>query len=251
MLNRNLIDRRRAPLAALALLSFPLVAQDQPPPQMMVITTTTIKPEMRQQYEAYQKEVSAAYKKAGVASRSVWQTMLGDLTEFVSVYPIQDFGAMDGDSPVVKAVGQEKADELLRRSSPMLTSVHRGLLFARPDLSIMKEGGPQLLPYAVIVRITVVPGRDSDYDHWAKHEMLPANKQGGAAQLLVFDALFNGSTEHVVVYPIEKMAALNAGPPSWKMEGGRAAAEKMGARTNGIVADEKLTIARYRADLSY
>ena len=242
---------RRAPLAALALLSFPLVAQNQPAPQILVLTITTIKPDMRQQYEAFQKEVTAAYKKAGVANRYVWQTVMGDLTEYFSSYPIQDFSAMDGESVFVKALGQQKADDLLRRGATMWTSIRRGVLFERPDLSVYKEGTPQILPLALIFQTTVVPGRESDYEHWLGHESIPANKQGGLKQLWSYQALFNGTSEYVSLYPMEKMATLNAGQPSWKMEGGRAASDKMEARIHGLVADTKMSIAQYRADLSY
>ena len=80
---------------------------------------------------------------------------------------------------------------------------------------------------------------------------MPASKQGGATQMWVYQSLFNGRSEYVTLYPIDKMATLNAGPPSWKMQGGRAAADKMDARSEGLVADGSLSILRYRADLSY
>ena len=243
----------RAALCSLALACVPAKGQNPPAPQILVMTTTTIKPDMRAAYEAYQKEITAIYKKAGVPMRSVWQTVLGDLTEYVSVYPIQDFGAFDGPTPVAKVVGQEKAAELLKRAGQYLTSVHRGILFAQPDLSILPKegGGPTQSGYAVIEQLVPTAGRSGDLEHWIKTEAVPADRQGGAKQLWTYQALFDGSPSYVFVYPLDNMAALNAGPPAWKMDGGRAAAEKMAGRLNGIVSAEKLSISQYRADLSY
>jgi hypothetical protein len=243
----------RAALCALALSCWPAEGQNPPAPQILVITTTTIKPDMRVPYEAYQKELTAIYKKAGVPMRSVWQTVMGDLTEYVSVYPIKDFGAFDEPTPVAKVVGQEKATELLKRGGQYLTSVHRGILFAQPDLSIAPKegGGPTQSGYAVISWLVPTAGRSAELEHWIKAEAVPADRQGGAKQRWTYLAFFDGTPSYVTVYPLDNMAALNAGPPSWKMDGGRAAAEKMAGRLNGIVSDQKLGISRYRADLSY
>src|SRR5258708_30268890 len=69
--------------------------QTAPSPEWSVITTTQIKPEFRQEYEAVQKEVSAAYKKAGIPYRYVVQTILGDVEEDVSIAPISKLADMD------------------------------------------------------------------------------------------------------------------------------------------------------------
>src|ERR1700693_1089983 len=90
---------------ALALSIVPAVtAQSTSAPEWSVVTITTIKPEMRSEYEAWQKEVSAAYKKAEVPSRAVLQTVLGDLFEYVAVAPLAHFVNMDGPSPLERAL---------------------------------------------------------------------------------------------------------------------------------------------------
>jgi hypothetical protein len=240
----------RAAACALAIACLSAAAENPPAPRLMVITTTTIKPDARASYEAYMGEVTGMFKKAGVPMRGVWQTAMGDLLEYVTVYPIGKFADLDGDTPQQKILGKEKAAEMLRRAGTYLTSVHRGVLFERPDLSIMKDGGGPTA-YAVVVRYSVAPGRFSDFEHWLKTEGMPANRQGGAKQMWSYQGLFNGSAEYILVYPIDTMAQLDQGPPSWRMEGGRAAAERMANRLHGIVTDEKLSIARYRPDLSY
>lgn len=60
------------------------------------MTTFHIKPDFRTEFEASQKEITAAYKKAGVAYRVVVQTMFGDLMEYTSIAPIANFAESDG-----------------------------------------------------------------------------------------------------------------------------------------------------------
>ena len=68
-----------------------LRAQTESKPKWSLITFTSIKPEMRSEYEAWQKQLSAAYKKAEVPSRTVVQTIMGDLFEYVSIAPLAKF----------------------------------------------------------------------------------------------------------------------------------------------------------------
>ncbi len=109
---------RRITLAGVLLtlaLSVPLslAAQDQPKPQWSVVTMTTIKPDARAEYEAWQKQITAAYKKAEVPSRTVVQTIMGDLFEYISLAPITKFADLDGATPVERALGKESAAALL------------------------------------------------------------------------------------------------------------------------------------------
>jgi hypothetical protein len=67
-------------VATLALSAIPSVfAQSTPAPEWSVVTVATIKPDMRSDFEAFQKAITAAYKKAEVPSRAVLQTVMGDL----------------------------------------------------------------------------------------------------------------------------------------------------------------------------
>src|SRR3989442_559592 len=103
-------------LAAFALANVQtLVAQSEPAPKWSVVTITTIKPEMRTEYETWQKQLTAAYKRAEVPSRAVLQTVMGNLYEYVSVFPIAHFADMDGPSPVERALGKEEAANLMRK----------------------------------------------------------------------------------------------------------------------------------------
>lgn len=247
MVNR-LTHTRGWMLTALTAVTLPLLAQDMPKPQWISVVTTHVKPEMRQQYEAYQKELSAAYKKAN-RPRYVWVEFAGDLTEYASVVPIANLAEFDGDSPVQTALGKDAAADLMRRGSQFITSARREVLVARPDLGLNGEGSPAPV-YAVLERTVINAGRNRDYEHWVTAEFNPAMKKGGVASLDVYESIFGGDGDYVMVMPMSKIGMLDAGHPAWKMDGGRAAAEAMFDRLNGIAASGKTMILRFRADLS-
>ena len=225
-------------------------AQDMPKPQWVVVTVSKIKPDMRLQYEGFQKELSAAYKKANVPYRVMYQNIFGDLSEYTSVYPIPDFANMDGDSPTVRALGNDRSAELIRKGSQYLNDVRRTVLVMRPDLSVM-EKTPRLLAYAVVSRLTLAVGKEHDFDQWMQSEFNPAMKTGGVTQIFTYQQVFGGSPDYVSITPLDKLAVIDAGHPAWKMEGGRAAADKMFARTAGIVTSGDTNIVRLRPDLGY
>src|SRR5258708_7283598 len=191
-----------------------LVAQDKAPapkgPEWSYVSIYKIKPEKRADFEAIQKEVSAAYKQAGVPFRVVWQTTFGDINEYVSASPLANFAAMDGDSPVVKALGKDKSADLLRRSSATLNSVTRVATINRADLSTgLGPAGPPA--YAVIMLTHVAPGRTQEYEAWLKSEYVPAFKKGGG-EYYVEQAIFGGGPDlYVSASPIPNMATIDAG----------------------------------------
>src|SRR5260370_26040102 len=98
--------------------------QTPPSPEWSVITTTQIRPEFRQEFEAVQKEISAAYKKADVPYRYVVQTILGDLEEYVSIAPLGKLAEMDGPSALVKAMGDAGSQRILRTIGGYHNSPH-------------------------------------------------------------------------------------------------------------------------------
>ena len=124
-------------IAACTFLSF---AQEQKGPQWSVVTVVHVKPDMTANYEAYQKDLSAAYKKAGL-SRVVVQTVVGNLNEYVSIVPLKKLADLSGDSPVDRAVGPEAAAALRHKRAGLYDEVRRVITMDRPDLSL-RAGAP-------------------------------------------------------------------------------------------------------------
>ncbi|MDP8981335.1 MAG: hypothetical protein M3O35_12180 [Acidobacteriota bacterium] len=228
-----------------------LSAQDKAPkgPEWNYITIYKVKPEKRLEFEGIQKEVSAAYKQAGVPFRAVWQTTFGDINEYVSASPLVNFAAMDGDSPLVKALGKDKSADLLRRSAATLNSATRVATMTRADLSTgAGRSGPPA--YAVIILTHVASGRALEYEAWLKSDYVPAFKKGGG-EYYVEQAVFGGGPDlYVSASPIPNMATLDGGPPTWKSVG-VAGAAKMQAKMAGIITSLELSVSRFRTELSY
>jgi hypothetical protein len=225
--------------------------QENAKPSWTLITIFKIRPEMRSEFESMQKEISAAYKQAGAGSRTVWQDFLGDANTYTAVTSIPNFAAFDGPMPLNKALGQDRADALRKRLSSTITDLRRMVVENKMDLSMVGESY-QPLPYAVVAEARALPNRDKEYEGWIKQEFLPAMKQGGIKELYTMRVVFGATGgDYVMVVPVPNMAAIDQGHPAWKMEGGRAAAEKMFARGHDLSEPGEVSIVRYMPEASY
>lgn len=219
-------------------------------PKWSLVVITTIKPDARSEYEAWQKEMTAAYKKADVPSRAVLQTVMGDLFEYISVTPLSHFADMDGASPVERALGKEGAAALLRRGGTYLTSAHRIASQAMDDLSIRSQA-PENAPFALVTSIHLVSGKSPDYEAWMKNEYLPAVKKAEIKNFWVSRTVFGGDpNERVTVRLMKNMAEIDNGPVITKALGAEGARKLMSGAT-GIVGSVEYRIVQYRPDLSY
>lgn len=239
------------PMASALLLAHASLAQNnQPAPELSLVTIYKIKPDMRAEFEAGQKELSAAYRKAEVPSRMVMQTVLGDLLGYVSVTPLSKFADMDGTSPVVRALGQEEAARLLRRVGATFTSAQRLVSVDRPDLSIMTSN-EQPGETALVIGITAAPGRMMDLEAIMKGELMAACKKAGVKHMWVSDVIFGGEGGmKVVVVPVEKMAAFDLKSPMERALGAEGA-RKLEAKMSTTIAHEEFSVLRMRPDLSH
>ncbi len=210
--------------------------QTAPSPEWSVITTTQIKPEFRQEFEAVQKEVTAAYKKAGVPYRYVVQTILGDLEEYVSIAPISKLAEMDGPSPLVKALGDAGSQRLLRKIGGSIMSAHR-------VTTIPGE-------YGQVTTMRLAPGKGAEFTAFMKDDYLPAMRKADVANLWVSRPVFGGDlNERVTVRIMHKLAELDGGPPTTKALGAEGA-QKLSAKQARIVESVHLSIGHLRTDLS-
>jgi hypothetical protein len=201
------------------------------------------------EYEAWQKQLTAAYKKAEVPSRAVLQTMMGDLFEYVSVAPLAKFADMDGASPVERALGKEQAASLMRKGAGYITSARRLATLAMDDLSIQTPGPPD--PYALVIILRLLPTKVPEFAAWMKEEYLPAMKKAEVKNFWVSQPLFGGeSLERVTVRPMKSMAEIDSGPVVMRALGAEEA-RKLAARRAELIDSSQMRIMKYRADLSY
>jgi hypothetical protein len=222
---------------------------EAPPAEWSSVIITVIKPEAVAEYEAIQKEVTAAYKKAGVRSRTVLQTMFGNALEYISVTPIAKFAELDGTMPLDKALGTEGRVKLLRRVGALVVSRQRLASLANPELSIRTPGEP--LPYAQVTTYTLAPGKLPEFQSYMRDDFLPMARKGGITNLWVSRPIFGGeSMQRVVVRPMKMLGEIDEGPLARRVLGAEGA-QKLGAKTAGMFQSVQTRIVRYRADLSY
>ncbi len=237
-----------SPILAL-ILALPCISTGQtaPSPQWSVVTQTQIKPEFRAEYEAAQKEISAAYRKAGV-QRLVAQTLQGDLDEYLSIIPLGKFAEMDGPSVMETALGAAPSQQLLRKIGGYLIGVRRMTTLALNDVSIQTPGDAG--EYAVVASWRLAPGKGPDFTAFMKNDYLPAMRKADVANLWVSQMVFGGDlSDRVVVRPMHKLAEIDAGPLTTKAlgaDGARLLAIKQAA----IVESIHYTVSRLRLDLS-
>jgi hypothetical protein len=106
-------------------------------PAMVAVMRVVIKPDRVQEYLALQKsEVVPAYQKAGLTGIMFSRTRLGGPnTEFRRVVPVKGFAALDGEAPLVTAMGgQEAYQKYLAKVSPMLVQSELNLYRRAPEL---------------------------------------------------------------------------------------------------------------------
>ena len=221
-----------------------------PAQEWTVITTSHIKPEFRQEYEAGQKELTAAYIKGGAPYRIVLQTMLGDMMEYTTVVPLGKFAEFDAPTPVVKALGDMGSQKLLKRVGAYLMDVHRATELSMPDISIntpMENMGK----YAQVSIIRLFPGKAAEFASFMKDDYLPAMRKGDIANLWTSRPVFGGDlNERVTVMPMQRMAQLDGGPVLTKAVGADAA-RKINEKRNTIVESTRYMVVQVRTDLSH
>lgn len=241
------ILRGSAAVFALTLgLSSVASGQTQPAQQWSLVSTIHIKPEFRLEYEAAQKDVSAAYKKAGLP-RLVVQTILGDVNEYISIAPLAKFAEMD--SPSLLSTPSTLPEPLLKKVTGYMTSFHRETSLDLPDISIrtdMDNPGS----YAHVTVFHLAPGKAGAFTQFMKDDYLPAMRKADIANLWLSRPIFGGDlSDRVMVRPLHKLAELDGGPVLIKALGAEAAA-KINAKQSEIVESSHYTVVRVRPELS-
>ena len=216
-----------------------------------VITITSVKPGMQEQYEAGMKEVAAAFKKAGVPSRAVLQSVMGDAFEYVSVYPIASFAEYEARPfPAEQALGKEGWASLREKLVSCAASVHRLTAMELEEPKIQTEM-KEPAPYGIVQFMRVAPGRGPEFESWLKNDYFPVMKKAEVKNLSVSRNIFGASpNEYVLVRVVDKLTEIDAGPPAAKVLGTEGM-NKLMAKTAGLVVSSENRIYHYRSDLSY
>ena|ERR1700676_3891655 len=245
---RNLIKSGIA--AAVLALSIPAVCSAQANgPTWLRFQTTRVRPEMRQEYEGYMKQIAAAYKKTSVPFFITYQNVAGDLTEFTSVLRLMKFGDMDGPNPLLKVIGEDAMANLGRSEARCEISVLRYYSLPMEDLTISK-GAPAGTLW-MLTRTFVNAGKFPEYQAWLKNDYKPAMEKAGVTQLRVSRPIFGLPGGEIQTIRMLKDFGEIDGGPILNQKLGADGARALNAKTNGMVRATTNTLIRIRPDLSY
>lgn len=229
-----------APVASLA---------QSDPPELWTLITIEIEADMVREFEELQKELNAAYKKAGMTERRISQVIRGPATEYYIAEPVSKFASYDEPALMAKAMGETGAAQWVARVTKCVKNRRVDTLEARPDLSIpLAEGrSPKLM---ILRTYDNLPGRYPDYNNWLTSKWVPAMKKAGMNGVFYYRNAFGGSQRswYVVSY-VDSWAAFDGEHPVLRDLGEEAYRELrtgVGAMTHGPVRK----ILRPRPDLS-
>jgi hypothetical protein len=225
-------------------------AQSDVQPRWTDSTTTKVKPEMRQEFEGYLKQLMAAYEKAGTPWFLTLENLAGDTTEYTTVVPVMKFGDLDGPSVVVRVLGEVGSEHLSRNIARCYTAQTRQYATPRTELEINKHDVPMGI-YWVETSTLAAPGRMGDYLNWLQNEYRPALEKAGVAHFQVSQPIFGAvAGEIVTTRMLKNLAEIDGGPVLSKAldeEGARA----VNAKSVPLVSSSNTRIVRVRTDLSY
>ena len=238
-------------IAVAGLSASPVLSQAPPAPELLALNVVTVKPDMLRAYVDLQKsEIIPALQKGGQMSRGTWRTAtFGDPFMFAHVSPIRGFDQYDGQSPMVKALGQEGYQALLAKLRPMITSQKMYALRTRPDLSYHADGAAEQ-PMAILTVVHVQPTKLLDFETFIKGEWIPALKKGGGKGYSVVQVLYGGgTTEFHTLVGIDKYADLASHPVTKAL--GEDGLTKLMAKSGGFASSIERNVIRLDPELSF
>jgi hypothetical protein len=218
-----------------------------------LVRITQVKPEMASEWLAIQKnEVNPALKKAGVASRTVLETVLGNPYEYVSITPFSNYSELDGDNPVVKALGQEGAARLLAKTRRCIVSQSTFVSTRVEDSTSMPKTAPAVWTSA---RYRVNPGKNQDYENFLKTDIMPVYAKAKAAGKITGYSLSRrgpgaNTRDRTMVTYSDKIASMEAGTALTQMIGQEATAKLM-AKGASLASLVEVVVRKRVPDLSY
>jgi hypothetical protein len=212
------------------------------------VQVVRLKPDMVTEWLNLQRtEVIPAQKKAGVTSRTTLVTSVGESFEYLIITPFPEWSAMDGDSPLVKALGAEGAAQLNAKLRRCILVQSNYMVNRQDSLSIPAADAPV---WNTVIR-EFAPGKQAEYLAFYKREVLPALQKAKAAGKIAGSTLATRGRgapagEFVEVTLFSKFGDMQGANPL----GAEVAAQL--AQKSAALATTKMTVVRRRlADLSY
>jgi hypothetical protein len=113
------------------------IVKDSVTPTMAVITTVHAAVGKGPDFESWLKnDLVPGLRKSEIDGYWVHQTVFGgDVGEWTNLTLVRNYADLDGEGPLIRALGRENAAKIIAKSSPFIVSVERSIARTRPDLS--------------------------------------------------------------------------------------------------------------------
>jgi hypothetical protein len=209
-----------------------------------------VKPDMLNEWLDLEKnEVIPAQKKGGLASRTTYQTLRGNVFEYVNVTPFDKYAVFDGTSPQVKALGAEGSARLGAKLRKCEESVQVFVSSPLADLSNLPSG--DIPAIAVYTRVRVADGKMQEYLNFVKTELLPLYKKANVRFTVVQRGLGANANDLTQVRSVgDKYADFDAGSVLTRALGAEGAT-KLLAKSAGMATLVEQVVRRRVPDLSF
>ncbi len=245
--------RSMAKLFAICILALqPMAVAQQPSADRdLRVLLVSVKPDMLDEWtDLVKHEVLPALKKAGIASVTTMQTVLGNVNEFQILTPLDKMSTLDLPPNLDRALGKEAGARLSAKLRKCTMSSRSYLV---TSVGAMSNPAPadKTYPVRVYTRYRINPGKEAEYENIIKTEVLPQYKKAGIPMTYSRRGLgATGAGEVVLVTQHANFAAIDANAPLRKIMG-EDAYNKLQSRTGMLRIMIDRIARQHRLDLSY
>lgn len=218
----------------------------------LMVTVYRVKPDKVQQWLALEKnDVVPALKAAGVKSRQVYRTVVGETDEFQARQPVSGFEIFDGPGPLEKALGPARAKALRIRLANCLESVHRS--FENRVNEFFVDPGDARVQFASKYR--PYPGKAFAYTQFYRTYMAPVAvqaKKDGTFAGMDYTVSQHGGEWNLITLNMyyNSFAPLDGEPPIAKTLGPEKTREML-AHGQGLIDPIEWIVRERVADISF
>lgn len=218
----------------------------------LLVTQVRVKPAMIDTWHALQRDqVVPAMKKAGVKQYTVFETLVGDQTEFVIVRPLPSFAEFNGPDLLDKALGAKSAATLRSRLRDCIDGSHSRIENSRDEFFLDPGAAGTLF----VSRYRAMPGRAGDYMNFVRTEMMPlarrAQQNGTFAGWSVTTSVQGSEPNLITLNMFYSDFAPLDGPPPLAATLGPAGVAEFLRKGAGLINQVEQSVLKRVADLSY
>ncbi len=226
------------------------LAADPSPVTRSHVRVIHVKADMNTEFLDLQKtELIPALKKAGVKSRTFYETRFGTRGEYVVITPVASLGEYEGDSPLTRALGAAGAARLNAKLMKCYDSVTDYIQTRQDDLSNLVE--PPTPPnYVVVSRLRVSPGKLGDFRGIIKSDILPIYVKGKRRLQTSRRGFGANGNDFTAAYGIDKLSELDAGSVVLQALGNEGV-ERLALKYAPIFTIVETVVRHRMADLSF